>query len=88
MKARRRSRSKKSKKSEDVSHSQPIPDEFSIDQLLATREQDVTFSQPHETESVSEDECLFDADFEEDSRFRVLNTMRSVETTITVKTKE
>ena len=37
---------------------------------------------------ISEDECLFDADFEEDSRFRVLNTMRSVETTITVKTKE
>lgn len=57
MKGRRR-RSKKSKKSEDGSHSQPIPDEFSIDQLLATREQDVTFSQPHETESVSEDECL------------------------------
>lgn len=56
MKGRRRSRSKKSKKSEDVSHSQPIPDEFSIDQLLLTREQDVLFSQQNETSDAEEDE--------------------------------
>lgn len=35
-----------------------------------------------------ESECLFDADYEEDSRFRVLNTMRSVETNVLVTTKE
>lgn len=35
-----------------------------------------------------ESECLFDADYEEDSRFRVLNTMRSVETSVLVTTKE
>lgn len=33
-------------------------------------------------------ETLFDDDFEEASRFRVLNTMRSVETTVNVITKE
>lgn len=33
-------------------------------------------------------ECLFDADYEEESRFRVLNTMRSVETNVLVTTKE
>lgn len=37
---------------------------------------------------VKESECLFDADYEEDSRFRVLNTMRSVETNVLVTTKE
>lgn len=36
----------------------------------------------------SENESLFDADYEEDSRFRVLNTMRSVETNVLVTTKE
>lgn len=35
-----------------------------------------------------ESECLFDADYDEDSRFRVLNTMRSVETNVLVTTKE
>lgn len=35
-----------------------------------------------------ESECLFDADYEEDSRFRVLNTMRSVETNVLVTIKE
>lgn len=35
-----------------------------------------------------ESECLFDPDYEEDSRFRVLNTMRSVETSVLVTTKE
>lgn len=34
------------------------------------------------------DQVLFDPDYYEDSRFRVLNTMRSVETTVTVFTDE
>ncbi len=37
---------------------------------------------------IKESECLFDADYEEDSRFRVLNTMRSVETNVLITTKE
>ncbi|WP_031548891.1 helicase-related protein [Oribacterium sp. FC2011] len=37
---------------------------------------------------IKNNESLFDADYEEDSRFRVLNTMRSVETNVLVTTKE
>lgn len=40
------------------------------------------------TKYISKDNALFEADFEEDSRFRVLNTMRSVENSVLVKTKE
>ena len=40
------------------------------------------------TKYVSSDNALFDADYEEDSRFRVLNTMRSVENSVLVKIKE
>lgn len=36
----------------------------------------------------SRDKSLFDPDYEEESRFRVLNTMRSVETTVKVKVRE
>ena len=35
-----------------------------------------------------QDEALFEPDYYEDSRFRILNTMRSVETSITVMTNE
>jgi hypothetical protein len=35
-----------------------------------------------------QDEALFEPDYCEDSRFRILNTMRSVETSITVMTNE
>lgn len=34
------------------------------------------------------DKCLFDADYKEESRFRVLNTMRSVENSVNVISKE
>lgn len=44
--------------------------------------------QYRKTKYVSSDNALFEADFEEDSRFRVLNTMRSVENSVLVKTKE
>jgi len=37
---------------------------------------------------IDPDNILFDPDYYEDSRFRVLNTMRSVETTVTVTTYE
>ena len=40
------------------------------------------------TKFVSQDDVLFDPDYLEDSRFRVLNTMRSVETTVKVSTLE
>ena len=40
------------------------------------------------TRGRSESDTLFDPDYKEDSRFRVLNTMRSVETTVKVTTKE
>jgi len=40
------------------------------------------------TKYVSQDEALFEPDYCENSRFRILNTMRSVETSITVMTSE
>lgn len=40
------------------------------------------------TKYTSQNEALFEPDYMEDSRFRVLNTMRSVETTIRVTTNE
>ena len=40
------------------------------------------------TQYVSSNEVLFDPDYAENSRFRVLNTMRSVETTVKVSTLE
>ena len=40
------------------------------------------------TKGRSDSDTLFDPDYKEDSRFRVLNTMRSVETTVKVITKE
>lgn len=40
------------------------------------------------TQYVSANEVLFDPDYAENSRFRVLNTMRSVETTVKVSTLE
>ena len=40
------------------------------------------------TPYVSANEVLFDPDYAENSRFRVLNTMRSVETTVKVSTLE
>ncbi len=40
------------------------------------------------TKYISQDNVLFDPDYLEDSRFRVLNTMRSVETTVKVSTLE
>ena len=40
------------------------------------------------TKYVSANDVLFDPDYDENSRFRVLNTMRSVETTVKVSTTE
>ena len=40
------------------------------------------------TKNVDWDDVLFDPDYEENSRFRVLNTMRSVETTVKVTVTE
>lgn len=40
------------------------------------------------TKYISNNEVLFDPDYDEDSRFRVLNTMRSVETTVKVSVTE
>lgn len=37
---------------------------------------------------ISKDKALFEPDYEENSRFRVLNSMRSVETTVEVKVRE
>ena len=37
---------------------------------------------------VRHEDALFAPDYEEENRFRVLNTMRSVETTVRVKVKE
>ncbi len=40
------------------------------------------------TQYISANETLFDPEYDENSRFRVLNTMRSVETTVNVSTSE
>lgn len=40
------------------------------------------------TKYISSSDVLFDPDYDENSRFRVLNTMRSVETTVKVSTTE
>ena len=70
----------------EVEHVKRDLDEIEEDwEERASRRKELRY---RKTQYMSSDDALFDPDYCENSRFRVLNTMRSVETTVKVSTTE